>query len=148
MVSCNWCLLCKRSWNPALWTLMGLIELVSIHCLRFWFFCCYWRNEMYIGQILSTGGGSGSGWGTHVHPWWLHVNVRQKPLQYCKVISLQLNKFILKINKNIKKKPEALYQWHCHLRQIQSISSHTVVLVIFPLCVCVCFMYVVNMCVW
>ena len=23
----------------------------------------------------------GSGWGTHVHPWLIHVNVRQKPLQ-------------------------------------------------------------------
>ena len=34
----------------------------------------------------------GSGWGTHVHPWLIHVNVRQKPLQYCKVISLQLKK--------------------------------------------------------
>ena len=33
-----------------------------------------------------------SGWGTHVHPWWIHVNVWQKPLQYCKVISLQLKK--------------------------------------------------------
>ena len=32
----------------------------------------------------------GSGWGTHVHPWLIHVNVWQKPLQYCKVISLQL----------------------------------------------------------
>ena len=32
----------------------------------------------------------GSGWGTHVHPWLIHVNVRQKPPQYCKVISLQL----------------------------------------------------------
>ena len=31
----------------------------------------------------------GSGWGTHVHPWLIHVNVWQKPLQYCKVISLQ-----------------------------------------------------------
>ena len=38
----------------------------------------------------------GSGWGTHVHPWLIHVNVWQKPLQYCKVISLQLNTFILK----------------------------------------------------
>ena len=28
-----------------------------------------------------------SGWGTHVPPWWIHVNVWQKPLQYCKVIS-------------------------------------------------------------
>ena len=36
------------------------------------------------------GGEGGSGWGTHVHPWPTHVNVRQKPPQYCKVISLQL----------------------------------------------------------
>ena len=36
------------------------------------------------------GGGGGSGWGTHVHPWIIHVSVWQKPLQYCKVISLQL----------------------------------------------------------
>ena len=28
--------------------------------------------------------------GTHVHPWLIHVNVWQNPLQYCKVISLQL----------------------------------------------------------
>ena len=26
----------------------------------------------------------GSGWGTHVHPWLTHVNVWQKPPQYCK----------------------------------------------------------------
>ena len=32
----------------------------------------------------------GSGWGTHVHPWLINVNVWQKPLQYFKVISLQL----------------------------------------------------------
>ena len=31
-----------------------------------------------------------SGWGTHVDPWLIHVNVWQKPLQYCKVTSLQL----------------------------------------------------------
>ena len=34
----------------------------------------------------------GSGWGTHVNPQLIHVNVWQKPLQYCKVISLQLIK--------------------------------------------------------
>ena len=34
----------------------------------------------------------GSGWGTHVNPWLIHVNVWQKPLQYCKVTSLQLIK--------------------------------------------------------
>ena len=32
----------------------------------------------------------GLGWGTHVNPWVIHVNVWQKPLQYYKVISLQL----------------------------------------------------------
>ena len=40
----------------------------------------------------------GLGWGTHVNPWLIHVNVRQKPLQYCKVISLQL----IKINEKKK----------------------------------------------
>ena len=25
----------------------------------------------------------GSGWGTHVNPWLIHVSVWQKPLQYC-----------------------------------------------------------------
>ena len=34
----------------------------------------------------------GSGWGIHVNPWLIHVSVWQKPLQYCKVISLQLIK--------------------------------------------------------
>ena len=36
--------------------------------------------------------GGGMGWGTHLNPWLIHVNVWQKPLQYCKVISLQLIK--------------------------------------------------------
>ena len=45
------------------------------------------------------GGGRKSGWGTHVNPWLIHVNVWQKPLQYCKVISLQLIKINEKINK-------------------------------------------------
>ena len=40
----------------------------------------------------------GSGWGTHVNPWLIHVNVWQNPLQYCKVISLQL----IKINEKKK----------------------------------------------
>ena len=37
--------------------------------------------------------------GTHVNPWLIHVNVWQKPLQYCKVISLQL----IKINEKKRK---------------------------------------------
>ena len=39
----------------------------------------------------------GSGWGTHIHPWLIHVNVWQKPPQYCKVIGHQLK--FLKIKK-------------------------------------------------
>ena len=48
----------------------------------------------------------GSGWGTHVNPWLIHVNVWQKPLQYCKVINLQQikingkkNVFVVKDNR-------------------------------------------------
>ena len=44
----------------------------------------------------------GSGWGTHVNPWLIHVNVWQKLLQYCKVITLQLIK---------KKKGSPLRLW-------------------------------------
>ena len=38
------------------------------------------------------GEGSGRGasdWGSHGHPWLIHVNVWQKPLQYCNIISLK-----------------------------------------------------------
>ena len=45
-----------------------------------------------------------SGWGIHVTPWLIHVNVWQKPLQYCKVISLQL----IKIN---EKKKLFVWMW-------------------------------------
>ena len=44
----------------------------------------------------------GLGWGTHVNPWLIHVNVWQKPLQYCKVISLQLIKINGKKEKETK----------------------------------------------
>ena len=52
------------------------------------------------GMTLRDGMGreAGSGWRTHVNPWLIHVNVWQKPLQYCKVISLQL----IKINEKKK----------------------------------------------
>ena len=36
-----------------------------------------------------------------LNPWLIHVNVWQKPLQYCKVTNLQL----IKINEKKKKKP-------------------------------------------
>ena len=49
-----------------------------------------------LGQPRGMGWGGrwgGSGWGTHVHPWLIHVNAWQKPPHYCKVISLQRNFF-------------------------------------------------------
>ena len=46
-----------------------------------------------------------SGWGIHVYPRLIHVNVWQKPLQYCRVVSLQL---IKKKIKRVKKKKKNL----------------------------------------
>ena len=42
----------------------------------------------------------GSGWGIHITPWLIHVNVWRNPLKCCEVISLQL----IKINQKKKKK--------------------------------------------
>ena len=55
---------------------------------------------------MTQGDGMGRevGGGTHVNPWLIHVNVWQKPLQYCKVISLQLIKII-------GKKKERILEW-------------------------------------
>ena len=62
-----------------------------------------WCTGMTLRDGMGREVGGGSGLGTHVHVWLIHVNVWQKPLQYCKVISLQLNK--------LKKKKE---KWVCH----------------------------------
>ena len=47
-----------------------------------------------LGQPRGMGWGGkwvrDSGWGTHVHPWLIPVDVWQKTPQYCKVISFQL----------------------------------------------------------
>ena len=60
--------------------------------------CMPWSGAL--GRPSGMGWGErlegGSGWGTHVSPWLIHINVWQKPLQYCKVISFQL----IKINEN------------------------------------------------
>ena len=50
--------------------------------------------------------GEGVGWrvqdgGTRVYPWLIYVNVWQKPLQYCNVISLQLNNKLIIINNKL-----------------------------------------------
>ena len=44
----------------------------------------------------------GSGWGIHVTPWLIHVNVSQNPLKCCEVISLQLIKINAKKKKRIR----------------------------------------------
>ena len=51
-------------------------------------------------HLIRTDSNEFSGWETHVNPWLIHFNVWQNPLQYCKVISLQL------IKKNKKKKKQ------------------------------------------
>ena len=56
--------------------------------------------------------GGGSGWGTYVNPWLIHVNVWQKPLQYCKIISLQLIKINEKNYGNVKEKLIEFKQSH------------------------------------
>ena len=51
-----------------------------------------WYTGMAQRDGMGRGVGGGFRMGTHVHPWLIHINVWQKPLQYCKVISLQLKK--------------------------------------------------------
>ena len=57
-----------------------------------------------------------SGWGTHVNPWLIHVNVLQKPLQYCKVISLQLIKEEKKEKKKKKERCQMQKKYKTKLR--------------------------------
>ena len=84
----------------------------------------------------------GSGWGTHVNPWLIHVRVWQKPLQYCKVISLRLIKI------NWKKKKEILPHFSLAFgvcsHSLKSVASQLqnsslclhCYLAIFPPCMC------------
>ena len=52
-------------------------------------FCCIWTSKIYGWRGRWEGG---LGWGIHVTPWLIHVNVWQNPLKCCEVISLQLIK--------------------------------------------------------
>ena len=73
---------CKRVWG---WCMRQVLEAGALGWPR----AMGWRGRWE----------GSSGWRTHVNPWLLHVNVWQKPLQYCKVISLQL----IQINRNKNK---------------------------------------------
>ena len=76
------------------------IQIAALGTTRHYFSFCILKqifacsNKMLKLSRMGWGGrrDGGSGWGTHVNPWLIHVNVWQKPLQYCKVISLQLKK--------------------------------------------------------
>ena len=64
----------------------------------------------------------GLGWGTHVNPWLIHVNIWRNPLQYCKVISLQLIK-------NRWRKKKGNIKWKlCRKRRWQTPSSFLLML--------------------
>ena len=66
------------------------------------------------------GGRGGSAWRTHVNPWLILVNVWKKPLQCCKVISLQL----IGINeKKCKKKKRKLSFSECLVETGNSIDQ-------------------------
>ena len=78
------------------------------------------RQVLRAGALGRTGGmgwrgrwEGGSGWGTYVNPWLIHVNAWQKPLQYCKVISLQLIKINEKKIKERKLSAEVLMLLNC-----------------------------------
>ena len=72
------------------------------------------RSPAQVGcmrQVLKPGAlgkprGSGwrGRWGTHVNPWLNHFNVWQNPLQYCRVIGLQLIRKKKKLNGKTKQK--------------------------------------------
>ena len=95
----------------------------------------------------------GSGWGIHVYPWLIHVYVWQKPLQYCKVISLQL------IKKKKRKKRKSLsyilqtWLWFAlvwlfwtailYSSQINSFFFFSCKVTVY-LCACVCVYFKVN----
>ena len=100
----------KKRLKRCIWTLwekarVGWSERIA---LKYVYYQGWNRSPVQVGcvrQVLRAGalgwprgmgwGGrwaGGSGWETPVNPWLIHVNVWQKPLQYCKVISLQLIK--------------------------------------------------------
>ena len=85
----GWDVLREQHWNK--YTIKGEID----HQPRLdaWEKCSglvHWEDPRGMGWGGRQEGGSG--WGTHVNPWLIHVNVWQKPLQYGKVISLQIIK--------------------------------------------------------
>jgi len=66
--------------------------------------CCYDAGSSHLVLCVNLEGWDG--WevggrirreGTYVYPWLIHVDVWQKPTQYCKAIILQLKIFLKKV---------------------------------------------------
>ena len=62
----------------------------------------------------------GSGWGTHVNPWLIHVNAWQKPLQYCNYLPTNKNKWKKKRNPLYVESKENWYKWIYHKTETDS----------------------------
>ena len=92
--------------------LVGVWIWMSDSTTLLWASWDYYENEWKRGRWEG-----GLGWGIYVNPWLIHVNVWQKPLQYCKGISLQL----IKINEE-KKMNEVTHRTapaHCQAQRRQ-----------------------------
>ena len=68
----------------------------------------------------------GSAWGIHVKPWLILVNVWQKLLQYCKVISLQLKKknTTLSIQKTKIVASSPINSWQIDGEKVETVTSY------------------------
>ena len=70
----------------------------------------------------------GSGWGIHVTPWLIHVNVWQNPLQCCEVISLQLikineKKSVKERKRQVHKNGEELLSNHIYIMHMENFKA-------------------------
>ena len=68
-----------------------------------------------------------SGWGTHVNPWLIHVNVWQKPLQYYKIINLQLIKINGKKKDSQNVSENKIRTWSLPFISLYSLEGFSVV---------------------
>ena len=71
-----WCISCQEAWQ-------------TLVCSGAWVMSAYIKERRYTRAYTCT---QACTLNTFVYPWLIHVNVCEKPLQYCKVISLQLRK--------------------------------------------------------
>ena len=84
------CKLVQPLWRTV-WRFLKNLEIelpVQVRCMRQG--AQGWCTGMTLRDGMGREVGGVSGGGTHIHPWLIHVNIWQKPPQYCKVIVLLL----------------------------------------------------------